>query len=65
MDWLLKYWPILFCSFNFVGVLIIWSLHKTYAKTEAVTELDKRQTITEKQLSEMDTHSIELQLKEL
>jgi hypothetical protein len=61
----LPYWPVLLFCLNFIGALVVLLLHKTYAKAEDVSELDKRQSITEKQVNDMDTHNIELQLKEL
>jgi hypothetical protein len=71
-DLFFKYWPILAFAFNFLGALIIWALHKTYAKKEEVVALDLRLavseqaiTVTEKAIAEIDTHKIELQLKEL
>lgn len=72
MEWFLKYWPILVFVFNVIGALILLALHKTYAKKEEIVSLDKRLAvseqaiiITEKAIAEMDTHKIELQLKEL
>jgi Protein of unknown function (DUF2730) len=72
MDWFLKYWPILLFVFNVIGALVLLALHKTYAKKEEIVALDKRLAvseqaiaITEKAIAEMDTHNIELQLKEL
>lgn len=72
MDWFLKYWPILLFVFNVIGALVLLALHKTYAKKEEIVALDKRLAVseqailvTEKAIAEMDTHNIELQLKEL
>jgi hypothetical protein len=72
MDWFLKYWPILLFIFNVISALVLLALHKTYAKKEEIVALDKRLSvseqaivITEKAIAEIDTHKIELQLKEL
>lgn len=70
--WFLMYWPILLFVFNVIGALILLALHKTYAKKEEIVALDKRLAmseqaidVTEKAIAEIDTHKIELQLKEL
>jgi hypothetical protein len=72
MEWLLKYWPILLFCFNCLIAIIFVFLHKTYAKKETVNDLDMRLTVTEKSVidiekavDELDTHNIELQIKEL
>ena len=65
MDWLLKNYSFVVIGFNAIFGLIIFALHKTYAKRDDVQNIEKRLSITEKEISDTDIHKVELQLNEL
>lgn len=67
--WFLTYWPLLLCGFNCIGGLIIWALHKTYAKHEKVDLLETEVKLIRNDISNLPdkdlTHKLELRIEEL
>ena len=69
INWLLKYYPLVIVLCNLIFGLIVWALHKTYAKHEKVEQLEKEVLLIKNDVSNLpenqDIHTVELQLKEL
>lgn len=69
MDWLLKYWPILIVLYSGVFTMVIFALHRTYAKRDDHMKLRSEVDQISLQLnnlpSEKELHKLELKIERL
>lgn len=69
MNWLLKYYPLVFLSLNGVFWLVVYVLHKTYAKHEQVEALEKDVLLIQTNIANLPskdlTHKLELRIEQL
>ncbi|OUR62043.1 hypothetical protein A9Q74_06235 [Colwellia sp. 39_35_sub15_T18] len=69
INWLLKYYPLVFLVFNGVFWLIVYVLHKTYAKRESVDNLEKEVLLIKTNINNLPdkdlVHKLELRIEEL
>lgn len=69
IEWVLKYYPLVFLVLNGIFWLIVWVLHKTYAKHEKVESLEKEVLVIKNNISNLPdkdlVHKLELRIEEL
>jgi len=69
INWLLKYYPLVFLVFNGVFWLIVYVLHKTYAKRESVDFLEKEVLLINANINNLpdkaEIHSLDVRLEYL
>ncbi len=69
INWLLKYYPLVIVLCNLIFWLVVWALHKTYAKHEKVEHLEKEVLLIKKDVSNLPNkdlvHKLELKIETL
>jgi hypothetical protein len=69
MNWLLKYYPLVFLALNGIFWLVVYVLHKTYAKHEKVESLEKKVLLIQNNINNLPdkdlVHKLELRIEEL